>query len=895
MVEKMMERETAAAAARAETGKHRGGAGAETSTTVKAIYDYEYTNANGRRIVMVEGDVYHLVQKRNDEWWQVRKPGEPSPFYVPVVYVVELTADCDSPTAQGDARGVKEDPATCDDRHVDAKEGQRVMSLEGLGHEQESSSGSISEAGRLSCDGSSPGSPMMEYEQSVRSRNRSLRCSSSGNSVSDARECFGNYSSTRRKSTVSDTSSSKTSLKTRLLSATEDSEVFDLSSPTNGEGSTKDLVERADFLDNDDDGGGGDDQSVCSAPTSKSPHVSLNDDGDGAAESPLYANLGGSRGEDLREAPGRPPLGEEALRAVDGWEEHWDDGVARVFFFNPASGETSWKPPRRAASTSTGDLLTVECKDEQLYSEITYSDAAVPHGWQEIMGTDGNVLYVNAETQEQWTRFVDTATGSVYFYNEITNQSSWDLPKGGFASEPDEVTYECLRDFARHTLAPPITLGHELPTVERSKSFSSANRDSLIKPLGAEHKDKGHRRSRSGNFNVSDYLTPVTNKTIKQGTLNKAKIVEGGKKLRKSWSNVFVTLTTSTISFKESGPGWKLASMSTKGLHAVCLRGARIEAVRDKSSKKNVMQMTTVSEDVYLLQSDKEENVNQWLQEIHKVTQNLLPNSSNDDSDSKLTAHDEVTSLPKIQPTITRSSNRESRFLHLGRRVSTIDNKNKLKNLISRRPTRKDLEEKGIIKEQVFGCPLQTLCEREGSTVPNFARLSVQCVERKGLQVDGIYRVSGNLATIQKLRFIVDHEEKLDLEESQWDDVHVITGALKMFFRELPEPLFPFKFFPHFINAIKIKDYAEKIRCMGKLIAILPPTNRETMKLLFKHLATVVAHGKTNRMSVQNLAIVFGPTLLRPEQEVGHFAVHMMYQNQIVEHILTEHKTFFPE
>uniref|UniRef100_S4RGZ5 Rho GTPase activating protein 27 n=1 Tax=Petromyzon marinus TaxID=7757 RepID=S4RGZ5_PETMA len=606
----------------------------------------------------------------------------------------------------------------------------------------------------------------------------------------------------------------------------------------------------------------------------------------GPAESPLYANLGCRLGDDLREAPGRPPVGEEALRAVDGWEEHWDDGAGRIFFFNPASGETSWKPPRRAMSVLTGDLeegqLTEECKDEQLYSEITYSDATVPHGWQEIMGTDGNVLYINEETQEQWTRCVDTSTGSVYFYNEMTNQSSWDLPKNyniqyyrysrhiqSVKTLTQGYTIKMIVNFARHTLAPPIALGHELPTVERSKSFSSANRDSLVKPLGAEHKDK---------------------KTIKQGTLNKAKIVEGGKKLRKSWSNVFVTLTTSTISFKESGPGWKLASMSTKGLHAVCLRGARIEVVRDKSSKKNVMQMTTVSEDVYLLQSDKEENVNQWLQEIHK-----LPNSSNDDSDSKLAAHDEVTSLPKIQPSITRSSNRESRFLHC-RRVSTLDNKNKLKNLISRRPTRQALEEKGIIKEQVFGCPLQTLCEREGSAVPNFARLSVQCVERTGLQVDGIYRVSGNLATIQKLRFIVDHEEKLDLEEPQWDDVHVITGALKMFFRELPEPLFPFKFFPHFINAIKIKDYAEKIRCMGKLIAILPPTNRETMKLLFNHLATrVVAHGKTNRMSVQNLAIVFGPTLLRPEQEVGHFAVHMVYQNQIVEHILTEHKTFFPK
>lgn len=97
--------------------------------------------------------------------------------------------------------------------------------------------------------------------------------------------------------------------------------------------------------------------------------------------------------------------------------------------------------------------------------------------------------------------------------------------------------------------------------------------------------------------------------------------------------------------------------------------------------------------------------------------------------------------------------------------------------------------------------------------------------------MDGIYRVSGNLATIQKLRFLVDEgwwrrpadvllmspepadgapplvcllfsEEHVDLDHSQWEDVHVVTGALKMFFRELPEPLVPFRFFPLFVEAI---------------------------------------------------------------------------------------------
>lgn len=44
--------------------------------------------------------------------------------------------------------------------------------------------------------------------------------------------------------------------------------------------------------------------------------------------------------------------------------------------------------------------------------------------------------------------------------------------------------------------------------------------------------------------------------------------------------------------------------------------------------------------------------------------------------------------------------------------------------------------------------------------------------------------------------------EELDLEDGQWEDVHVITGALKLFFRELPEPLFPFSHFNDFIAAI---------------------------------------------------------------------------------------------
>ena len=45
-------------------------------------------------------------------------------------------------------------------------------------------------------------------------------------------------------------------------------------------------------------------------------------------------------------------------------------------------------------------------------------------------------------------------------------------------------------------------------------------------------------------------------------------------------------------------------------------------------------------------------------------------------------------------------------------------------------------------------------------------------------------------------------DERLDLEDGHGEDVHVITGALKLFFRELPEPLFPFSHFRQFLAAI---------------------------------------------------------------------------------------------
>uniref|UniRef100_A0A8C3SD70 Rho-GAP domain-containing protein n=1 Tax=Chelydra serpentina TaxID=8475 RepID=A0A8C3SD70_CHESE len=226
------------------------------------------------------------------------------------------------------------------------------------------------------------------------------------------------------------------------------------------------------------------------------------------------------------------------------------------------------------------------------------------------------------------------------------------------------------------------------------------------------------------------------------------------------------------------------------------------------------------------------------------------------------------------------------------------------RRFIVKRPPLQSLQEKGLIRDQVFGCRLDALCQRENDMVPRFVRLCVEAVEKRGLDADGIYRVSGNLAVIQKLRFVVDRgerlrprgwggwreqAERLSLADPEWDDVHVVTGALKLFFRELPEPLVVTWLLP-----AELPASGERVQRLGELVQSLPPPNYATLRYILAHLRKVMEHADVNRMTRQNIGIVFGPTLLRPEKELASMAVDMVHQNQAVELLLSEFQRIFP-
>uniref|UniRef100_A0A8C6NXK6 Rho GTPase activating protein 27 n=1 Tax=Nothobranchius furzeri TaxID=105023 RepID=A0A8C6NXK6_NOTFU len=351
----------------------------------------------------------------------------------------------------------------------------------------------------------------------------------------------------------------------------------------------------------------------------------------------------------------------------------------------------------------------------------------------------------------------------------------------------------------------------------------------------------------------------------KAGIVNKTKVVDNSKKIRKNWSQSWTVLHGGILTFYKDHKSTSKASQIVPE-YTVELKGASIQwATKDKSSKKHVL-----------------ETRRGYVSLLNPVKGPELP--------------------PSEACFVIRFSLLTSSFdvLLASRNSSELDPeqsrvRRKLKRFLQRRPTLQSVKEKGYIRDNVFGCHLDTLCHRENTTIPKFVEKCIKTVERRGLDVDGIYRVNGNLAVIQKLRHKADHEEQLDLEDGQWEEIHVVTGALKLFFRELPEPLFPFSSFEKFICAIQLPDYSLRVSYVKDLVRSLPLPNYDTMELLFKHLCRVVEHKESNRMSVQSVAIVFGPTLLRPQAESANMTVHMVFQSQIVELMLNQYKNIFSE
>ncbi|KAI5625834.1 active breakpoint cluster region-related protein-like [Silurus asotus] len=167
-------------------------------------------------------------------------------------------------------------------------------------------------------------------------------------------------------------------------------------------------------------------------------------------------------------------------------------------------------------------------------------------------------------------------------------------------------------------------------------------------------------------------------------------------------------------------------------------------------------------------------------------------------------------------------------------------------------------------QKPVFCVLIEDVARQEHVLVPHIVRSCVDEVERRGMEEEGIYRISGASNEIQALKqaFNTNYWEAMSKVRSA--DVNVVSGTLKLYLRELPEPLIPSEYFQRLSKAMDLPDTNLRATTMLSELQSFPDVNRNTLLFLLHHLKRVALKEEMNKMSLSNLATVFGPTLMRP-------------------------------
>ncbi|KAF7644844.1 hypothetical protein LDENG_00214620 [Lucifuga dentata] len=186
-------------------------------------------------------------------------------------------------------------------------------------------------------------------------------------------------------------------------------------------------------------------------------------------------------------------------------------------------------------------------------------------------------------------------------------------------------------------------------------------------------------------------------------------------------------------------------------------------------------------------------------------------------------------------------------------------------------------------QKPVFCVPIGTVAQQEGMLVPHVVRYCAEEVERRGMHEVGIYRISGAASHISNIKAAFNSNLREAVTRLRKAEVNVASGVLKLYFRELPEPLIPTELFQSLARILDVQDFDSRWVSMLSLLQSCPDANRHTFLYLLHHLQRVSERQNVNKMSLMNLATVFGPSLLRPPMaRLGHCGPTMDISQEVL-------------
>nr|XP_022318828.1 rho GTPase-activating protein 24-like isoform X1 [Crassostrea virginica] len=176
----------------------------------------------------------------------------------------------------------------------------------------------------------------------------------------------------------------------------------------------------------------------------------------------------------------------------------------------------------------------------------------------------------------------------------------------------------------------------------------------------------------------------------------------------------------------------------------------------------------------------------------------------------------------------------------------------------------------------IFGQSLEETMAYEhklGRKLPYLMEECVNFLTNNGLDVEGIFRLPGRNLLIKELKERFDSAERV-VFDSEEVDVHTVASLLKLYLRELPQSVIPADYYQKFMNiALRFQsaqtpdDKHKAIFDLRENITDIPADNFNVLAFLCKFLALVSRNSEVNKMTVLNIATVFGPNIIRNVSE----------------------------
>uniref|UniRef100_A0A8C5PQK1 Rho GTPase activating protein 21 n=1 Tax=Leptobrachium leishanense TaxID=445787 RepID=A0A8C5PQK1_9ANUR len=387
------------------------------------------------------------------------------------------------------------------------------------------------------------------------------------------------------------------------------------------------------------------------------------------------------------------------------------------------------------------------------------------------------------------------------------------------------------------------------------------------------------------------------------------------------WKQMYVVLRGSSLYLhKDKKDQTGHLSSQSEEEQPININSCLIDISYSETKRKNVFRLMT-SDREYLFQAEDRDDMLVWIKAIQE-------NCNLNDEETGQASRDLISKRIKEYTMMTSSSNKTEpspktprqtlsiRQTFLGSKTESRmqsphspkqESERKLIKDETSPPKDKGTWRKGIIMMRktfekkptgggTFGVRLDDCPPAHTNKyVPLIVDICCKLVEERGLEYTGIYRVPGNNAAISSMQEELNKGfTDIDVQDDKWRDLNVISSLLKSFFRKLPEPLFTNDKYNDFIEANRRENPNERLKTLKRLIKDLPDHHYETLKFLSTHLKTVAENSEKNKMEPRNLAIVFGPTLVRTsEDNMTHMVTHMPDQYKIVETLIQYHDWFF--